>query len=79
MASGSPIVGYRHGGICEMVKEGENGMLAEVKNPMDLSKQIKTLLSDHNKRNIMGKNSVKRQKNLFSLESYTKNISKLYE
>lgn len=79
MASGSPIVGYRHGGICEMVKEGENGMLAEVKNPMDLSKQIKTLLSDHNKRNIMGKNSIKRQKNLFSLESYTKNISKLYE
>ncbi len=28
MACGKPVVGYRHGGVCEMVKEGENGLLA---------------------------------------------------
>ena len=27
MACGKPVVGYRHGGVCEMVKEGENGLL----------------------------------------------------
>ncbi|HFU3834227.1 TPA: glycosyltransferase family 4 protein, partial [Streptococcus suis] len=46
MACGKPIVGYRHGGVCEMVQEGENGLLANPKNTKELSEKISSLLSD---------------------------------
>ncbi|MBT9040895.1 hypothetical protein BTI95_04215 [Lactobacillus delbrueckii subsp. bulgaricus] len=36
MATGKPVVGYRYGGVCEMVKEGYNGLLAEVRNPTEI-------------------------------------------
>jgi len=43
MACGKPVVGYRHGGVCEMVKEGENGLLATPNQPAELSKAIQEL------------------------------------
>lgn len=79
MATGKPIVGYKHGGICEMVKDGYNGLLAEVKNYDDLAEKIDVLLNDENLRLSMGHNSRKRLLNYFSMESYINNYSKEYE
>ncbi|HEP1844228.1 TPA: glycosyltransferase family 4 protein [Streptococcus suis] len=79
MACGKPIVGYRHGGVCEMVQEGENGLLANPKNTKDLSEKISSLLSDKSMLEEFGKNSKIRQKKLFSLDSYLSNFSKLYK
>lgn len=79
MATGKPIVGYRHGGICEMVKEDYNGLLAEVRNPVDLAKQIDSLLSDDKLRGKMGSHSRKRLLENFSIESYIKNYSDEYD
>ncbi|HEM6434634.1 TPA: glycosyltransferase family 4 protein [Streptococcus suis] len=79
MACGKPIVGYRHGGVCEMVQEGENGLLANPKNTNDLSKKISSLLSDKSMLEEFGKNSKIRQKKLFSLDSYLSKFSKLYK
>lgn len=79
MATGKPIVGYRHGGVREMVKEGYNGLLAEVRNTNDLATQIETLLVDDIKRIKMGKNSRERLLNKFSIESYVQNYSNEYE
>ncbi len=73
MATEKPIVGYRHGGVCEMVKENYNGLLAEVKNPLDLFTQIDKLLANKNYREILGKNSRKRLIEKFSLDSYVDN------
>lgn len=79
MATGNPVVGYRHGGVCEMVKEGYNGLLAEVKNPEDLAAKIEMLLVDDELRNKMGSNSRKRLLEKFSIESYVKNYSDEYD
>lgn len=79
MATGSPIIGYQHGGVCEMVKEGYNGLLAEVRNPDDLAAKIETLLNDDKLRKIMGENSRKRQIEMFSIKSYVGNFQELYD
>ncbi|MDY4002792.1 MAG: glycosyltransferase family 4 protein [Streptococcus orisratti] len=79
MACGKAVVGYRHGGVCEMVKERENGLLAEANQPEALSKIIEKLVVSHDLRTTFGRNSVERQKKLFSLDSYIANFSKLYK
>ncbi len=78
MATGKPVVGYRHGGVCEMVKDGYNGFLAEVGNPDDLAKKINQLIEDDALRIQMGKNSRKRLLEKFSIEAYVKNYSDEY-
>ena len=79
MACGKPVVGYRHGGVCEMVAEGINGLLASPEQVQELSDAILELVSDSVKRNQFGQSSVKRQRELFSLESYIRNFSELYK
>jgi glycosyltransferase involved in cell wall biosynthesis len=79
MATGKPIVGYRHGGICEMVKDGYNGLLADVGNTEDLACKIKLLLDDDQMRKEFGEHSRKRLLENFSLESYVNNYSKIYD
>ena len=79
MACGKPVVGYRHGGVCEMVEEGENGLLATSNQPAELSKVIQELVENQEKREQFGSASVKRQNEFFSLESYIRNFSELYK
>lgn len=79
MATGKPIVGYKHGGVCEMVKDKYNGLLAEVKNTEDLADKINNLLKDDELRIQMGKNSRKRLLEYFSIESYVQNYTNEYD
>ena len=79
MACGKPVVGYRHGSVCEMVKEGENGHLAIPNQPAEFSKANQELADNTEKREKFGKTSVKHQKELFSLQSYIRNFSELYK
>lgn len=79
MAIGNPIVAYKHGGVCEMVKEGYNGLFAEVKNPVDLASKIEILLQDDSLRKEMGENSRKRLLESFSIDSYVDNYSREYD
>ena len=79
MASAKPIVGYRHGGICEMVEDGYNGYLANVKDVKDLANKIWLLIENQELRILMGNRSEERQKKYFSLDAYVSNFEKLYE
>ncbi|AGK95882.1 glycosyltransferase family 4 protein [Clostridium pasteurianum] len=78
MASSTPVLGYRHGGICEMVKEDYNGLLAEPCNFKDLAFKIEKIIGDNNLIEQFGYNSLKRQKDKFSKENYVKNFQLLY-
>lgn len=62
-----------------MVKEGYNGLLAEVRNPTDLAKKVDTLLSNEELRKTMGEHSRDRLLENFSIESYVKNYSDEYD
>lgn len=78
MATGRPVVGYQHGGITEMVEKNRNGLLARPNNPNLLGNEISKLINDPDQRQIMGNNSLIRQKEYFSLFSYIKNFSNVY-
>nr|CAI33769.1 putative glycosyl transferase [Streptococcus pneumoniae] len=79
MACGKPVVGYRHGGVSEMVVEGTNGLLAIPGQSQELSDAILELVSDPEKRLQFGQASVRRQGESFSLESYIRSFSELYK
>ncbi|MFA9398101.1 MAG: glycosyltransferase family 4 protein [Clostridiaceae bacterium] len=79
MATGKPIVGYKHGGVCEMVRDGCNGLLAEVSNHEDLAAKIDILLENKDLRERMGKKSRERLLKNFSIESYIHNYSDEYD
>jgi len=79
MATGKPVIGYRHGGVCEMVKDKYNGLLAEIRNPEDLADKIDKLLKDDSLRIQMGQNSRERLLECFSIEAYIQNYSEEYD
>ena len=78
MACGKPVVGYRHGGVCEMVKEKVNGLLVEVRNTKELGCAIQELLENNEMREKFEHSSLVRQKKEFSLESYIHNFEEEY-
>ena len=78
MACGKPVVGYRHGGVCEMVEENVNGLLVEVRDTKELSCAIQNLLENDEIRKEFENNSLVRQKKEFSLESYIHNFEEEY-
>ncbi len=77
MGCGTPVVGYNHGGVTEMVINGETGLLAEVKNSKDLGKKIQQVLeSDYR---LMGQKARDRAVKNFSEYSFISNFSKVYD
>lgn len=78
MACGKPVVGYRHGGIVEMVKDHENGLLADPLNAKALENLSDILIGDKQMRTEFGKNSLKRENEFFSMDSFIKKFSYLY-
>lgn len=77
MGCGTPVVGYNHGGVTEMVVSGETGLLAEVKNSKDLERKIQQVLeSDYR---LMGQKARDRAVKNFSEHSFISNFSKVYD
>lgn len=49
-----PIITTDEGGIMDIVKDGENGLICEKRNPLSLANTIERLLKDGDNRRIMG-------------------------
>ena len=79
MSTGKPIIGYRHGGVCEMVEEGYNGFLADVCNPKDLAYKINLLLNNAKTRKTMGYHSREHVLDCFSMKSYVAHYESEYD
>ena len=62
-----------------MVQEGENGLLAEPRNPEALAAQIDVLLTNDELREKMGEHSRMRLMKYFSIEAYAQNYSRQYD
>lgn len=78
MGCGKAIVGYRHGGVKEMVVDKWNGLLAIPKSMDDLRQKIDDVISNA-KYKKMGENSRKRQVQYFSLQTFIDNFQELYD
>lgn len=77
MGCGRAVIGYAHGGITEMVKDGYNGKLVEPLNKIKLRKATQNCI--YSKSYIQwGKNSRKRLKKYFSYNNFIDGFDKLY-
>lgn len=77
MASGTPVVGYSHGGITEMIVDREDGLLAQKNNVLDLRRKVESIL-ENNVYVEYGNNARKRLENYFSLKKFIEAFSDCY-
>jgi glycosyltransferase involved in cell wall biosynthesis len=77
MAAGLPIVASRVGGIPDLIKNGENGLLVPPAEASAFGKAISDLLSDKEKRNRMG-DAGKKVCLPYSAEAMVERINTLY-
>lgn len=77
MAAGRPVVGSRTGGIPDLVRDGENGLLVSVGNVNELADAIGRLLTDPQWAMSLGQQG-SRDCRRFSLESMVAKIDHLY-
>jgi glycosyltransferase involved in cell wall biosynthesis len=79
MAHGKPIVASRIGGIPELVRDRETGLLFAPKNTQQLSDCIKVLLSDRDLRRRLGRRARQIVETEHSLERHGAALLSLYE
>lgn len=77
MARGCVLVAADTGGLPEVIREGEDGLLHRPEDSADLADKIKTLLSDRNRLACMSRSALQRA-SAFSREAYNTKIKNLY-
>ena len=70
MAHHLPIVTTNEGGIPDIVKDGENGLISQIRNSQSLADNICKLLDDADLRRKMGENGYKRLHKYYTLEVF---------
>jgi glycosyltransferase involved in cell wall biosynthesis len=78
-ANGVPVVATSVGGITEIVKDKETGILVEPSNVDDLYRGIKLLLEDVSLREEIVNNAKREIKERFSLERMISKVMQVYE
>jgi glycosyltransferase involved in cell wall biosynthesis len=78
-AAGRPIVASPAGGIPEIVKNGENGYLTPIGNPVQLADAVIRLMSDDQLAEKFGASGRNRVKRLFSIRKMVYEYTSLYQ
>ena len=76
---GVPVVATRVGGLPEVVRDGETGLLVPPADSEALAEAIIALLGDENRRNQMGSAGRRRVEQLFDVRKQGKAIASLYK
>jgi glycosyltransferase involved in cell wall biosynthesis len=79
MAAGLPVVGVRGGGIGEIVVDGETGLLATPKDPVDLAEKMRQLIDSPELCSKFGAFGRKRAELHYSIEACASGVLKAYE
>ena len=74
-----PIVATNVGGISELIKDGETGLLVEEGNSDDIIKKLNILLNDKEFSFQMGKAGRKRASEYFSWERIARNFVEILD
>ncbi|WP_143461867.1 glycosyltransferase family 4 protein [Levilactobacillus enshiensis] len=78
MATGKPVVGFRHGGVIEMVRDGLNGLLATPVDEDDLRRCIQELVANEGLRTKMGAASRVRAVQQYSPQKFSRAFEDIY-
>jgi glycosyltransferase involved in cell wall biosynthesis len=73
-----PLVGTSHGGIPEIVKDGQNGFLVPADNPQALADALVRLLSDDRLRQLMGAEALRIARTKFTWDAATERLLQTY-
>ena len=79
MGYGLPIVATNVGGIPQLVENGKNGYMVEPGNIDDFAKVILELIGNDELIYCMGKESIEKAYEKYSLEKHLEKVCKLYE
>ena len=74
MAHKKPVVSTNEGGIPDVIKDGENGLVSEKKNPDSLAQCIGKLLDSEELREKMGADGYKKLREQFTEEKFETNL-----
>lgn len=75
---GKPLVGTRHGGIPEVIKEGVNGLLVPPNDPDSLGTALTELLSHREQAEEMGREALRMARARFSWDKATDTLLESY-
>ncbi len=78
MASGKPVIASAVGGLCDMIGDGDSGLLVEPGNVYALREALRSLLLDPARRERMGDIGRKRAK-MFTVGTVTNRIEEIYK
>lgn len=79
MIMGVPIVGFDVGGVSEVVKNGETGLLIKQRDPTLLAKEVVGLLEDDEGRILMSQKCRERVHAYFDMKMISKRVEDLYD
>ena len=79
MASAKPVIATAHGGACEMLIQGETGLLIPWDKAQSGAEMIESLVENEELRTSMGKAGRNRVLENFSKEAFRKKFMALYE
>ncbi len=77
--SGKPVVATKVGGIAEIVRDGETGILVPPADPRALAEAIITLLKDETLMQRMSKAARQRMSSKFSSQEMVRKVSMVYQ
>lgn len=78
MAAGVPVVAANHGGLAEIVVDGETGFLVEPRDAVKLAEAMSALISDDCLRSRLGAGGVVRQVKYFGVDEYVNKFTHIY-
>ncbi|MEZ6093151.1 MAG: glycosyltransferase [Pirellulaceae bacterium] len=78
LACGTPVVGFRSGGIPEIVRDSVEGLLVERASVKDLARAIEWMVRESETRSLMGRRARLRAVNEFNSEKQAKAYLTLY-
>ena len=77
MTMGKPVIASNVGGVHEILKEGETGLLVPPKNPKAIAEKINYLLNNEEKAKSMGIKALEESKK-YSITSHVRKLESLY-
>ncbi len=75
MAFGRPVIAAAHGGLLDIVEDGVSGVLFKPRDAKSLAHGLSRLVQNSDLRSAFGRAALSRQRQLFSVESYVKQVS----
>jgi glycosyltransferase involved in cell wall biosynthesis len=79
MACGCCVVGSRVGGVPELVRDGDTGVLVPPGDAVALANALRPLVADENRRRSLGDAAARSARSEFSVEAYVRRAEDLYE